>query len=91
MYKLDSMTLHGATSAIKAATLYTSKGPSRAAPRTSSAGSEAMLVDGLLFALVSSGATLTKQNFQTGKVFPHFFRHVASQEPYYSSISVLLA
>ena len=71
----------------KAATLRTSKGSSRAAPGISASvsstdtGSEAMLVDDLLFASVSSRATLTRQNFRTGRAFstllsPHGFPRI---------------
>ena len=74
-----------------------SKGSSRAASGISAsasstdAGSEATLVDGLLFASISSGATLTRQTFRMGQAITALLRHVASQEVYYFSISVLLA
>ena len=62
----------------KAATLYMSKSASRAAHRTSvsasstDAGSEAALVDGLLFASISSEPTSTRQNFRMGQAISTF-------------------
>ena len=60
-------------------------GSFRAAPGLSACasstdgGSEAELADGLLFASISSGATLARQNFRKRQAITELFRHVVPQ------------
>ena len=73
------------------------KGSSRAAPGMSASmnsadtGSDATLIDGLLFVSISSGLLSRGRTFEHNKLLSYFFRHAASQEVFYFSLSVLLA
>ena len=55
------------------------------------AGSEAGLIDILLFAAISSELLSRGRSFERDKLLTYFFRHAASQEVFYFLLSVLLA
>ena len=55
------------------------------------AGWEAVLIDSLLFASISSELLSWGRTFERDKLLPYFFRHAASQEVFCLSLSVLLA
>ena len=69
------------------------KGSSRAAPGMSASmnstdiGSEAVLIDGLLFASISSGLLSRRRTFKCDKLLLYFFRCAASHKVFYSGTS----